>query len=213
MACLLNFSVVIGFLGMLRPHTFAQLRPSSLTIVSYTGTCISMPDNKSQFKRYLREVRSGEGILGFYISFQSKTMRNARAYFPSLSSRAFNTNIVAICPVRALIEIVDKGLVKGFFFRPATKGKHLPNYIKALIRAESPVATYALRIGGRTWKLSKGMDRQMVDYLGTWKSPEASARYFRGNPHAVLQVVRKFYLSTDPNKNHRKGDHVGARGS
>ena len=52
------------------------------------------------------------------------------------------------------------------------------------------------------------MDRQMVDFLGTWKSPEASARYFRGNPHTVLQLVREFYLSSHPHKDQRKGDRV-----
>ena len=211
--CLLHFTVVIGFLGMLRPHTFAQLRPSSLSIVTYKGTCINMPGNKEIFRSCLKEVRRGEGVLGFYVDFQSKTMRNARAYFPSLSSRSSNTNIVAICPVRALIAIVNRGLVKGYFLRPVTKGKHLPKYLQQLAGSESPVAAYTLRIGGRTWKLTNGMDRQMVDYLGTWKSPEASARYFRGNPHSVLQLVRTFYLKSDPHiKNLRKGDHV-ARGS
>ena len=37
------------------------------------------------------------------------------------------------------------------------------------------------------------MDRQFVDYLGTWKSPEASARYYRERPVAVLII--KFYIS------------------
>ena len=37
--CLLLFATIIGFMGMLRPHTFAQLRPSSITLVTYTGRC------------------------------------------------------------------------------------------------------------------------------------------------------------------------------
>ena len=53
-------------------------------------------------------------------------------------------------------------------------------------------------------------DRQMVDFLGTWKSPGASARYFRGNPRAVLLIVRKFYLSSVPTREERQGV---ARGS
>ena len=38
----------------------------------------------------------------------------------------------------------------------------------------------------------------MVDFFRTWKSPEASARYFKRNPRTVLLIVRKFYLSNDP---------------
>ena len=67
--------------------------------------------------------------------------------------------------------------------------------------------------GGRTWKLSNGMDRQLVDFLGTWKSPEASARYFRGNPSAILRMVRKFYLTCDPFRAPRNGeDAMGVQG-
>ena len=54
-------------------------------------------------------------------------------------------------------------------------------------------------------KISNGMDRQLVDFLGTWKSPDASARYFRANPRAVLLLVRKFYLSTGPTAEQRNG--------
>ena len=39
------------------------------------------------------------------------------------------------------------------------------------------------------------MDRQFVDYLGTWKSPEASARYYRERLAAVLKRLIKFYGS------------------
>ena len=89
-------------------------------------------------------------MLGFYVDFQSKTMRNARAYLPSLNSLTSNTNIVAICPVRALIAIVNKGLVKGYFLRQVTIGKHLPQYLQQLAGSDFPVAAYTLRIGGRT---------------------------------------------------------------
>ena len=57
------------------------------------------------------------------------------------------------------------------------------------------VPMYALRIGGRTWNISQGMDIQFVDYLGTWKSPEASARYYREQPAAVLKKIRQFYYN------------------
>ena len=62
---LLQFSTIIGFLGMLRPHTFAQLRPSSFTLVTFIGQCKRMPDNKRHFRMALTEARSRGGILGF----------------------------------------------------------------------------------------------------------------------------------------------------
>ena len=37
---------------------------------------------------------------------------------------------------------------------------------------------------------------KFVDYLGTWKSPEASARYYRERPAAVLKKVAKFHMSS-----------------
>ena len=212
---LLRFATIIGFVGMLRPHTFRQLKPSSFTLVTYTGRCTVMPKGMTSFRSQLSESRRRGRILGFYIDFQSKTMRNARAYLPSLCSRGNNTKLAAMCPVRALIEITKRGLVKGFFLRKTTKRKFLSNYLKNILGSEDPVALYALRIGGRTWKISMGMDRQMVDFLGTWKSPEASARYFRGNPREVLMIVRQFYRQTDPTTDQRNGDPTQtiARGS
>ena len=38
-----------------------------------------------------------------------------------------------------------------------------------------------------------GLDKQFVDYLGTWASLEASARYYRANPAAVIRRLQKFY--------------------
>ena len=203
--CLLHFSTIIGFMGMLRPHTFAQLRPSSLTVVTYTGRCQRMPDNKRRFKAALMEARVRGGILGFYINFQSKTMMNAQAYLPSLCSRSGNTLLTVMCPVKALIGITNQGLVSGFFLKKSTTSAKLSSYLKLIAGSSTTVAPYALRIGGRTWKISQGMDRHMVNFLGTWKSPDASARYFRGNPRAVLLIARKFYLANDPTREERRG--------
>ena len=72
------------------------------------------------------------------------------------------------------------------------RGK-LMKFLLKLTCTEKPIALYALRIGGRTWNISQGLDRQFVDYLGTWKSSEASARYYREEPAAVLRKLRKFY--------------------
>ena len=55
------------------------------------------------------------------------------------------------------------------------------------------------------------MDRQLVDFLGTWKSPEASARYFRGDPRAVILMVRIFYLQSDPFRKAAMGGISGWR--
>ena len=134
-------------------------------------------------------------------------MLRARAYLPSLSSLRYNTALVSICPVRALIDITNRGLVKGRFCVAITKRKSLSHYLQEICGSTSPVAPYALRIGGRTWKISNGCDRQFVDFLGRWKSPEASARYFRGNPRAVLLMVREFYLKKDPTTDQRDGQN------
>ena len=207
---LLQLATSIGFIGMLRPHPFAQLQPSIFTLVTYTGRCVKMPNNKTRFKTALMETRKRGGILGFVIAFQSKTMQNAQAYMPSLCSRTGNTPLTVMCPVKALINITRRGLVAGHFLKKSTTSVKLSAYLKTITGSNTTVAPYALRIGGRTWKISHGMDRQMVDFLGTWKSPDASARYFRGNPRAVLLIVRKFYLSSDPTREERQGV---ARGS
>ena len=57
------------------------------------------------------------------------------------------------------------------------------------------ISPYALRIGGRTWYLTQGLERQLVDFLGTWVSPEASARYLAQKPRSgtenIAKVIRK----------------------
>ena len=74
------------------------------------------------------------------------------------------------------------------------KKMSLTKYLQRLTALKQNIAPYALRIGGRTWLLTKGMYRQFVDFLGTWKSPEASARYFRAAPREVLLMLRRFYF-------------------
>ena len=202
---LLRFATIIGFIGMLRPHTFAQLVPKSITVVTLGGRCQAMPNNKGQFQRALAAIRRREGILGFHITFQSKTMREARAYLPSLCSRSSNSRLTMMCPVKALIQLANRGLVSGHFLQKCTKRSKLATYLQRIVGSTTSVAPYALRIGGRTWTISHGLDRQMVDFLGTWKSPDASARYFRGNPRAVLLLVRKFFLGNDPTQEDNAG--------
>ena len=83
--------------------------------------------------------------------------------------------------------------MKGEFLKQLMKGSHLSKYLQEIANTESKIAPYALRIGARTWLISQGMDRQFVDYLGTWSSPDASARYYRANPAAVLKKIRTFF--------------------
>ena len=117
-------------------------------------------------------------IIGFVIEFESKTMKEAMAYFPNLCCRSNGTSpFKPMCPVRKLYEISEAGLVKGKFLKDVKKGKKFSSYLSYISGVDTTIAPYALRIGGRTWLISKGMDRQFVDFLGTWKSPEASARY------------------------------------
>ena len=172
-----------------------------------------MPGGRVAFKNTLQRLRKQHRILGFFIDFQSKTMLNARAYLPSICSSNRNSKIVSLCPMRSLINITNKDLVSGHFLRKLTQKKSLSSFLQHITGATSAVATYALRIGGRTWKLSNGMDRQLVDFLGTWKAPEASARYFRGNLQAVIRMSRKFYLKSDPFRVPRDGeDATGIQG-
>ena len=174
---------------MLRPHTFSVIKPSSFVLVTVRKSKLCWPD-AATFRVGLRQTR-GRNIMGFYIKFRSKTMVNARAYFPNLSSPV--TRYAAMCPVRALKDVTERGYVRGNFLQASKWGKDVTEYISGLISSDSKVPLYALRIGGRTWNISHGLDRQFVDYLGTWKSPEASARYYREAPGTVLQKMRAFY--------------------
>ena len=146
-------------------------------------------------------INRASEILGFFIRFESKTMGNAMAYFPNLCSRTRNTSFEAMCPVRSLIEVASLGMVKRSFLKNINKGHKFIEYFKQISGLSNDFVLYGLRISGRTWMLSHGMDRQFCDFLGTWKSPDASARYYRASPMAVLRRVRAFYLQLpDPYK-------------
>ena len=100
-----------------------------------------------------------------------------------------------ICPLRLLRDVIKRGWIVAGFLDKVGRGIALREYLQKLIKCKAPVSPYALRIGGRTWNLTHGMDRQFVDYLGTWSSPEASARYYRERPGAVLKKVTRFYVN------------------
>ena len=102
-----------------------------------------------------------------------------------------------MCPVNALLDLWKTLEIKKGFLASLGRGASLEKYLRRITGNPTPVAPYALRIGGRTWYLSHGLDRQFVDYLGTWSSPEASARYFRARPAVVLAMLRRFYANTN----------------
>ena len=100
-----------------------------------------------------------------------------------------------------LLGVGGRGWVEPGFLKSVGRGRALKEYLQQLVSCKAPVSPYALRIGGRTWNITHGMDRQFVDYLGTWKSPEASARYYRERPAAVLKKLIKFYATIpDPSE-------------
>ena len=134
-------------------------------------------------------------VLGFYLDFKAKTQNEARAYLPNLSDP--QTHYSSMCPVEALRDLAKKGCLSKRKFKKGFKvGAVLKAYLKSLT-ADSlkKISPHTLRIGGRTWYISHGMDRQFVDYLGTWVSPDASARYYRENPAAIIGKLIDFYAS------------------
>ena len=147
---LFQFATIIGFIGMLRPHTFDQMNPGSFTIVAESGRQIQLRGAATRFKLQLNEVRRTERIIGFFITFDSKTMCRARAYLPSLCSRTQLTGYEAMCPVRALTRIAERRCIKKGFLKKINRGKKFAEYLGHISGVEGEYAPYALRIGGRT---------------------------------------------------------------
>ena len=118
-------------------------------------------------------------------------MENALAYFPNLHS--FTRGFQSMCPVTMLLEAANKNWVRKGFLKTLRRGAPIGQCIKTITASKNPISPYALRIGGRTWYISHGMDRIFADYLGTWKAPEACARYYRESPVTVVRILLKFY--------------------
>ena len=166
---LFRFATVIGFIGMLRPHTFDQLGPSSFVFVLNNGRCVRWDGSGPTFKNHVNNLCKTFQILGFYITFRSKTMTFARAYYPSLCSREKLSRFSAMCPVKALIQVASYDMVKTAFMKKINRGKRFAQYFQYI--SSSPADSfvpYALRIGGRTWLLSRGMDKQLCDLTKKW---------------------------------------------
>ena len=122
---LLRFASILGFIGMMRPHSLEALSPASFTLVTQGGRTISMPAQPSCFAERLKEIRTTQRILGFYVEFRSKTKAQARAHFPSLTRGRLYSQFAWICPVTALIDITTRGLLKKHFLKPLNKKMRL----------------------------------------------------------------------------------------
>ena len=190
-ANLVRVATVCGFIGMLRPHTFTQLQPSSFSFVLKNEQVLQPPVPITSFRKYLNNLPKAGDMLGFYVTFKSKTMPVARAYFPNLRSSCSALSVMY--PLSMLLAVAKMDWIHPNFLKRCGRGDTLGKYLKLLANSEDPVSPYALRIGGRTWYISHGMDRQFCDYLGTWKSPESSARYYRASPATVLRKLLRFY--------------------
>ena len=98
----LRFATIIGFIGMLRPHTYTQLKVDSFTIVLLDETCITIKSYRKLLNHRTENTEKIQDILGYYITFESKTMKRAKAYFPNLTS--FQSSISNMCPVASLLD-------------------------------------------------------------------------------------------------------------
>ena len=192
---LVRMATVLGFIGMLRPHTFTQLQPSSFSFVLTNEQVLQPPaqkkKQKTSFSQYLNKLSQPSGMLGLYVTFKSKKMPVACSYFPNLRSSCSALSVM--CPLSMHLAVAEMDWIHPSFLKRPGRGNTLGKYLKLLVTSEDPISPYALRISGRTWYISHGMDRQFCDYLGTWKSPESSARYYRASPATVLRKLLKFY--------------------
>ena len=131
---LLKFATILGFVGMLRPHTFGQLTRESFTLVvrdRHTRQFSTIIDGKNLLgiREALEPHQTRFKVLGFYIRFKAKTLLDAVAYFPCLSLP--NTFYKDICPVMALREVVQKRYSrKTKFLSQIGRGATLNTYLK-----------------------------------------------------------------------------------
>ena len=92
---------VLGFFGMLRPHTFSTLGPRSFVFVHKNGRQTRVSKSTDLFQQCLDSLPHNRNILGFYVPFKSETMNHAGAYFPNLPlSLAAYTPICPLCPLK-----------------------------------------------------------------------------------------------------------------
>ena len=121
--CFLRFEIIIGFIGMLRPHIFPQLLPSSFPLMVRDGYClvVTRPINatKTMMPHALNLHQDCFGNIGFQIDFKAKTRGEARAYFPHLPDA--NTYYSQMCPVEALRKLFRKDCLSKRKFKKGFK--------------------------------------------------------------------------------------------
>ena len=122
---LLRFATILGFIGMLRPHSLDSLGPKSFSIVTKDGEDISMPGHPQRFQCLFSRLYVSRRIRGVYITFRSKTLHQAKAYFPVLCDREHITEFSLICPVAALSDVSQRGLLIHGFLHPLNKKMRL----------------------------------------------------------------------------------------
>ena len=77
-------------------------------------------------------------ILGIYVTFESKTMKHVRAYYPNLGS--FSPVYRKLCPLRMLIDIGRRGWVVPGFLNRVGRGSALKKYLQKLIKCKATVS-------------------------------------------------------------------------
>ena len=89
-----------------------------------------------------------------------------------------------MCPVNALLDLRKNLEIKKGFLASLGRGASLEKYLRSITGNPTPVAPYALRIGGRTWYLSHGLDRQFVDILEPGPLPKLPRDTFEQDPQS-----------------------------
>ena len=87
---MLRLATVLGFIGMLRPHTFNQIQLSTCTIITRNNEHLSFEQLQ---KRRDSNQLAKQAPLGFYISFTAKTQQHAKAYLTLLGRHTVGKNV------------------------------------------------------------------------------------------------------------------------
>lgn len=164
-ADLTRLATVLGFVGMLRLIPSRSYDPRHSRLFLRTTSYLLLRQSRWVFRNWFCNFRVLRKVLGFYITFRSKTMAFAQACFPNLSSHT--CPLSPMCPLALLISVAKKNWVKTGFLKRAGRGDTIENCLQLITTCKDPISPYALRIGGRTWYVSHGLDRQFCEYFGT----------------------------------------------
>ena len=113
------FATILCFAGMLRPHTFYQLKVSSFTLIMKHQNSEPTEERKEQIVIFFKNHDTSE-LRGFVIKFKSETMPVARVYFPNLSSP--KSHYSPMCPVKAMASVAQKGVLNETSLKSVGKG-------------------------------------------------------------------------------------------